>query len=93
MRNKMDQNLLSRREVIKYGLLGAGSLMIGGPLTLLAKNIRQKKEIIKAKAKSVIQIWMWGGPSHIDTFDPKPQAGSDYCGELDKAIETNVKGI
>ena len=25
-----------------------------------------------AKAKSVIQIWMWGGPCHIDTFDPKP---------------------
>ncbi len=45
------------------------------------------------KAKSVIQIWMWGGPSHIDTFDPKPEAGGDYCGPLDKAIETNVDGM
>ena len=44
-------------------------------------------------AKSVIQIWMWGGPAHTDTFDPKPEAGSDYTGPLTKTIETNVKGI
>jgi hypothetical protein len=36
---------------------------------------------------------MWGGPSHLDTFDPKPEAGSDYCGPLDKPIPTNVDGI
>ena len=47
----------------------------------------------KAKAKSVIQIWMWGGPSHLDTFDPKPAAGYDYCGPLNKPIRTNVDGI
>ena len=47
----------------------------------------------KARARAVIQIWMWGGPSHLDTFDPKPQAGYDYCGPLDKPIETNVPGI
>ena len=47
----------------------------------------------KAKAKSVIQIWMWGGPSHLDTFDPKPEAGYDYCGSLMNPIPTNVDGI
>ena len=47
----------------------------------------------KAKAKAVIQIWMWGGPSHLDTFDPKPEAGHDYCGPLNKPIATNVDGI
>jgi len=47
----------------------------------------------RAKAKSVIQIWMWGGPPHLDTFDPKPAAGYDYCGQLDKPIPTNVDGI
>jgi len=45
------------------------------------------------KAKSVIQIWMWGGPAHLDTFDPKPDAGSDYCGPFNSPIETNVSGI
>jgi hypothetical protein len=46
----------------------------------------------KGKAKAVIQIWLWGGPSHLDTFDPKPEAGNDYAGPL-KAIPTNVEGI
>jgi hypothetical protein len=36
---------------------------------------------------------MWGGPAHLDTFDPKPAAGYDYCGPLDKPIATNVDGI
>ena len=36
---------------------------------------------------------MWGGPSHLDTFDPKPAAGNDYCGPLNKPIPTNVDGI
>jgi len=46
-----------------------------------------------ARAKAVIQIWMWGGPAHLDTFDPKPNAGHDYCGPLTKTIPTNVPGI
>jgi hypothetical protein len=41
----------------------------------------------------VIQIWMWGGPAHTDTFDPKPEAGPDYTGPLTQTVETNVKGI
>lgn len=44
-------------------------------------------------ARSVIQIWMWGGPAHLDTFDPKPAAGADYCGPLNTPIATNVDGI
>ncbi|MGA2327870.1 MAG: DUF1501 domain-containing protein [Bryobacteraceae bacterium] len=48
---------------------------------------------LPARAKSVIQIWMWGGPSHLDTFDPKPEAGNDYCGPLNNPIPTNVAGI
>jgi len=43
-------------------------------------------------AKAVIQLWLWGGPSHLDTFDPKPEAGNDYAGPF-KAVETNVSGI
>lgn len=44
-------------------------------------------------AKSVIQIWVWGGPSQLETFDPKPQSGYDITGPLNKAIDTNVPGI
>ena len=66
------------------------------PGSLLAGAARQRWRAPAAgprKAKSVIQIWMWGGPSHLDTFDPKPEAGYDYCGPLDKPIATNVDGI
>ncbi len=59
----------------------------------LGPSVLAAAQPAKGKAKSVIQIWMWGGPSHLDTFDPKPEAGRDYCGPLDKPIATNVDGI
>ena len=40
-------------------------------------------------AKTVIEIWLWGGPSQLETFDPKPDAPSDYNNAL-KAIDTNA---
>ena len=43
-------------------------------------------------AKSVVEIWLWGGPSQLDTFDPKPNADRDFNGGL-KAIPTNVPGM
>jgi len=46
-----------------------------------------------AKAKAIIQVWLWGGPAQTDTFDTKPDAGRDYCGSLTKPIPTNVPGI
>ncbi len=46
-----------------------------------------------AKAKAVIEIWMWGGPSHLDTFDPKPQAGADYTGPFNEVINTVADGM
>jgi hypothetical protein len=83
-------NAISRREAVRRALLGAGGLMLGYHLSLGAPAGAPSPQ---ARAKSVIQIWMWGGPSHLDTFDPKPEAGSDFSGPLDKPIETNVGGI
>ena len=70
----------SRRDLLR--LMGAAGLAM--PLRAGAQP---------AKAKAVIQIWMWGGPAHLDTFDPKPAAGYDYCGPFDKPIATNVGGV
>jgi hypothetical protein len=47
----------------------------------------------KGKVKSVIQIFLWGGMSHNDAWDPKPGTGFDWLGEFDKFIPTNVPGI
>jgi hypothetical protein len=76
---------LTRRDMLRYSAAGIGGLSLGSPL--------QASAIKPGKAKSVIQIWMWGGPSHLDTFDPKPDAGPDYCGPYNAPIETNVSGI
>lgn len=65
--------------------------MFANPLNLKAQPAVTNSK--KNKAKSVIQIWLWGGASQIDTFDPKPNAGYDYCGSLNKAISTNIDGI
>ncbi len=79
---------ISRREAIKLGLLGATGLALLSPRRLFAETMAARRP-----AKSVIQIWMWGGPSQLDTFDPKPDAGYDYCGPFNKPIATNVDGI
>ena len=81
---------LSRRAVLRGGLYGAAGLLLAGRAGRAAVVPPKPKS---AKAKSVIQIWLWGGPCHIDTFDPKPDAGYDYCGSLKSPIETNVSGI
>lgn len=46
----------------------------------------------RAKAKSVILIWLWGGPSHIDLVDPKPDASMDYRGPFG-TINTRTTGM
>jgi len=79
---------VSRREALRWGLAGACGLWAADRLVPPLATASP----IKAKAKSVIQIWAWGGPSHLDTFDPKPEAGNDYTGPL-KAIPTNVDGV
>ena len=79
---------LTRRDALKLGLLGTAGM------TLLGRDHALALPTQKApRAKSVIQIWMWGGPAHTDTFDPKPNAGEDYCGPFTKTIPTNVDGI
>jgi uncharacterized protein (DUF1501 family) len=89
MSNKHDsQATISRRDVLARGLIGgAGLLWTGSWGTPAAAAPRS------GQAKSVIQIWLWGGASHLDTFDPKPDAGNDYTGPLNKPIATNVSGI
>jgi hypothetical protein len=81
-------NIITRRQALKMGLMAAGGLTVVDSLGLVAGAAP-----LRARAKGVIQIWMWGGPSHLDTFDPKPDAGYDYCGPLKKPISTNVDGI
>jgi hypothetical protein len=79
-------HLMSRRQMIRQ------SALLGGALTIGAGGL-PAAPVPAARAKAVIQIWLWGGPSHLDTFDPKPDAGRDYCGPFDQPVATSVDGI
>ena len=87
---------VTRRQMLKVGALGFLGLGLPEFLALEADAQTQaKKAGIKPKSKrdvSVIMLWMGGGPSHVDTWDPKPKAGTDIVGPFN-ALETNVPGI
>ena len=87
---------ISRREALRGLLLAGAGVWLADGLSLRAAEAPALGPVnsgARRKAKSVIQLWMWGGPSHLDTLDPKPEAGNDYCGPFSKPIETNVPGI
>ncbi len=92
-----NESSISRREVLRRGLCGAAGLLAADRLAaqgLAAPTpTRSKKAPLKVKAKSVIQIFLWGGMSHNDTWDPKPESGQEYMGEFSQVISTNVPGI
>jgi len=82
---------LTRREMIRRAAGGAAGLWLADSPAVRAWAATPPA-LGGGKAKSVIQIWLWGGPPHLDTFDPKPETGNEYAGPF-KAIETNVSGI
>jgi len=87
---------ITRRHIIRSGVLGAAGLLLAPRATMAGRPLwpsRTSASLRKPRATAVIQVWLWGGPSHLDTFDPKPAAGYDFCGQLDKPIPTNVDGI
>lgn len=79
---------MSRRDFVRAGTLGTLGLTLADCFKPKAQGATTE-----GKAKSVIQIWLWGGPTHLDTFDPKPEAGEDYCGDLKNPIATNAPGV
>ncbi|MBM4017045.1 MAG: DUF1501 domain-containing protein [Planctomycetes bacterium] len=90
---------MSRRDAMRHGLAGAAGLLLADRLAAGAAAATQPAAALPGqspaapRARAVIQIWLWGGPAHLDTFDPKPDAGRDYCGDLARPIPTNVPGI
>jgi len=89
---------LSRREALRIGVFSTAALLLpcrgaSAKADLKAAPNTGAGPHLNPKAKSVIQVFLWGGMSHIDTWDPKPDAGSDYMGEFKTAIPTNVDGI
>ncbi len=85
---------LKRRQAIHSAMLGTAGAMIASRLCAAdSQASTASKPAPDAKAKAVIQVWLAGGPSHTDTFDPKPDSGVDYTGPLRGTSETNVPGM
>jgi hypothetical protein len=78
---------MSRRKLLKVGGLGLLGLNMPGLLRAAAA-----KKGPKPKVKSVVFLFQFGGPSHIDMFDRKPNAPEAYRGPL-KGIPTSVPGL
>ncbi|MCU0876456.1 MAG: DUF1501 domain-containing protein [Pirellulaceae bacterium] len=76
-----------RRDFLRVGAIGAG-LTLSGYLRMAQAGEVQPG----AKAKSAIFINLTGGPSHMDTFDLKPNSASEYRGTFNP-IKTNVDGV
>jgi len=79
---------LSRRSFVQLGLTGLTSLSL--PQLLAARS--RAAATTSGKDTSVILLWLDGGPSHMDTYDMKPEAPVEYRG-IWRPIKTNVPGI
>ena len=88
---KRDCEGFTRRDVLRIGGLSAFGLTL--PNLLQAQTANPQAKIGNRKSDmSCILLWMGGGPSHIDTFDPKPDAPQEIRGSFG-VLETNVKGV
>lgn len=76
---------VSRRAFLEAGTLALGSMALG---TLAHKALA----VEPAKARSIVVVWLWGGPSQLDTFDPKPDAPASYRGPF-STIGTRIPGV
>lgn len=76
----------TRRDFLRAAGVGAASVALGG---VASGDV--SPPLAEVKAKSCIFINMVGGPAHLDTFDPKPDAPSDVRGPF-RPIQTKVPG-
>jgi hypothetical protein len=77
---------LSRRAFVQAGALAPWAT---APVAWQANQARAEG---RPRAKSVILLWLWGGPSHLDLFDPKPEAPLDIRGPF-APIATRLPGV
>lgn len=75
----------------RRGFLQIGTLTLGALPFATQRNVRAESGS-RARAKSVIMVYLPGGPSHIDMYDPKPEAPLEFRGEFD-TIGTRIPGL
>src|SRR5262245_44958724 len=84
---------ISRRDLLQVGALGPLGLTLAG--WARAKDASKPSEPATGgfgKAKRCILIYLWGSPSQLETWDPKPAAPVEIRGDL-KSIPTSLPGV
>src|SRR5687767_9860905 len=89
-REREGLTLLSRRNMLKAGLAGIAGLTV--PKLLHHRATAAEAARSTPNGKSVILLWMAGGPSHIDTWDPKPDRPLQNRGPFG-TIATRLPGV
>src|SRR5436190_12424895 len=79
----------TRRDFLKAGVLGAGGLTLPDLLRARAAAAEAGRP---TKNTSVVWLWLGGGPSHIETFDPKMSAPAEFRSVVG-AAKTNLPGV
>ena len=83
---------ITRRNFIRAGYLGLGGLSLAELLRLKSQAATASEYRAVPGPKSVILLWQQGGPSHLETYDLKPEAVTDIRGPFNP-ISTNVPGL
>src|SRR6266849_9824241 len=84
---------MARREFLRAGSLSLVGLGLPQLLQARAANSQAASNAgTQPRAKACIVLFMWGGPAHQDTWDPKPEAPVEYRGEF-QTIATRVLGL
>ncbi|MFO1064263.1 MAG: DUF1501 domain-containing protein [Pirellulales bacterium] len=86
--------LSNRRNWLRFGLGGFCSWSLSDLLRLqaVASDGAGSPQNATGERTAIILVWLRGGASHLDTFDPKPTASSEYRGPF-RPLRTNVPGI
>ena len=87
--NGRDCDGFTRRNFLQVGSLGAAGLSLPN---LLAAKDQAAQEGLQIKNKSVIWVWLAGGPTHVETFDPKMTAPVEYR-SITGECKTPISGV
>jgi len=92
LQTECKNSLFTRRAFIRSGMAGSLGIPLFNPLSFRAADAAVKQSRLQQRIRSCIVLFYYGGPSHLDTFDLKPNAPKEIRGEF-QPIATSAPGL